>query len=200
MPHSSTHSGPFPLVPGRHRPLFLPRTGDRGHGRRRRGKRRGRGAGRGLRGVALVRSDCASWPRTRPVPGGEFQTPSSSIWNSRIPWPEMGEAHDSWQDGVRNRLKPWRDRLVHGLGGTMPEPAPRGITYDQLVELLYPTLPARAPSATSTRRPTGTWPGSRPFAECWGRSSIRSRPTAFSVQLAERGRRALHGGRRGAVL
>jgi hypothetical protein len=54
----------------------------------------------------------------------------------------MGESHDTWQEAVRQKLRPWRDRLVHGLGGTMPQPAPRSVTYDQLVELLYPTLPA----------------------------------------------------------
>ena len=53
----------------------------------------------------------------------------------------MGEAHETWQHAVKQRLKPLRDRVVHGLGGTMPAPAPRGITYDQLVDLLYPTLP-----------------------------------------------------------
>ena len=45
----------------------------------------------------------------------------------RIPLAEMGEAHDTWQDAARQKLKPWRDRLVHELGGTMPEPAPRAI-------------------------------------------------------------------------
>ena len=53
----------------------------------------------------------------------------------------MGEVHDSWQDAAKNKLRPLRDRLVQVLGGTMPEPPPRGVTYDQLVRLLYPTLP-----------------------------------------------------------
>ena len=55
--------------------------------------------------------------------------------------PEMGEAHESWEHAVKEQLKPLRDRVVRGLGGTMPEPPPRGLTYDQLVQLLYPTLP-----------------------------------------------------------
>ncbi len=56
----------------------------------------------------------------------------------------MGEAHETWEHAVKDKLKPLRDRVVHGLGGTMPEPPqppPRGITYEQLVHLLYPTLP-----------------------------------------------------------
>ena len=53
----------------------------------------------------------------------------------------MAPADDGWHHAVRQKLKPWRDRLVHGLGGTMPADSPRGITYDELVRLLYPSLP-----------------------------------------------------------
>ncbi len=45
---------------------------------------------------------------------------------------------DGWRHAAKGTLKPWRDRLVHRLGGTLPQ---RGLTYEQLVHLLYPHLP-----------------------------------------------------------
>ena len=50
----------------------------------------------------------------------------------------MEQHDDGWRESVKDAVKPWRDRLVRGLGGTMPE---RGLSYDELVRLLYPTLP-----------------------------------------------------------
>src|SRR5580693_3317358 len=50
----------------------------------------------------------------------------------------MDHQDNSWRHAVKSRLKPLRDRLVNRLGGTLPE---RGITYEELVHLLYPTLP-----------------------------------------------------------
>ena len=53
----------------------------------------------------------------------------------------MGEAHETGEHAVKEKLKPLRDRVVQGLGGSMPEAPPWSITYDELVHLLYPTLP-----------------------------------------------------------
>jgi FkbM family methyltransferase len=96
----------------------------------------------------------------------------------------MGEAHDTWQHAVKHKLKPLRDRLVRGLGGAMPEPSSRGITYDELVELLYPTLPPElradvdvAAAGELTRRAT--------IRRMLGTIEHQVAPTAFSVQLAE---------------
>ena len=54
----------------------------------------------------------------------------------------MADGHRGRDEGrqhsVKDALKPLRDRVVHRLGGTMPE---RGLTYDQLVTLVYPSLP-----------------------------------------------------------
>jgi FkbM family methyltransferase len=51
---------------------------------------------------------------------------------------QMDQRADNWRRRVKNRLKPLRDRVVRRLGGVIPE---RGLTYGQLVHLLYPTLP-----------------------------------------------------------
>ncbi len=96
----------------------------------------------------------------------------------------MGEAHDSWQHAVKNKLKPWRNRLVHGLGGTMQEPSPRGITYDQLVELLYPTLPDELRPDVD-KAAAGELARVSTIRRMLGTIEHQVAPTAFSVQLAE---------------
>jgi FkbM family methyltransferase len=97
---------------------------------------------------------------------------------------EVGEAHDSWQDAVKSKLKPWRNRLVHGLGGTMQEPSPRGITYDQLVELLYPTLPDELRPDVD-KAAAGELARVSTIRRMLGTIEHQVAPTAFSVQLAE---------------
>jgi FkbM family methyltransferase len=95
----------------------------------------------------------------------------------------MGAAHDdSWQETLKQRLKPWRDRLVHELGGTVPEAAPRGLTYDQLVELLYPTLPAELRPAVD-RAAAGDLALVSTIRRMLGTIEHQVAPTAFSVQL-----------------
>ena len=96
----------------------------------------------------------------------------------------MGEAHDSWQEAVKNKLKPWRDRLVHGLGGTMPEPCPRGVTYEELVELLYPTLPDELRPAVD-KAAAGDLARVSTIRRMLGTIEHQVAPTAFSVQLPE---------------
>jgi FkbM family methyltransferase len=96
----------------------------------------------------------------------------------------MSEPHDSWQHGVRNRLKPMRDRLVHRLGGTMAEPPPRGLTYDQLVHLLYPTLP-HALRSDVDEAAEGDLARVSTIRRMLGSIEHQIAPTAFSVQLSE---------------
>jgi FkbM family methyltransferase len=94
----------------------------------------------------------------------------------------MGEARDTWQETARQKLRPWRDRLVHGLGGTMPEPTPRGITYDQLVALLYPSLPAELRPDVDEAA-TGDLTRVSTIRRMLGTIEHQVAPTAFSVQL-----------------
>jgi FkbM family methyltransferase len=96
----------------------------------------------------------------------------------------MGEAHDTRRHAVKNRLKPLRDRLVHRLGGTMPETPPRGITYDQLVQLLYPTLPPEL-RADVDASAAGDLTQASTIRKMLGTIEHQVAPTAFSVQLAE---------------
>jgi FkbM family methyltransferase len=99
----------------------------------------------------------------------------------------MGEAHETWEHAVKEKLKPLRDRVVHGLGGTMPEPPqppPPGITYEQLVRLLYPTLPDDL-RADVDRAAAGDLARVSTIRRMLGSIEHQVAPTAFSVQLAE---------------
>ncbi len=88
----------------------------------------------------------------------------------------------NWRNALKERLKPWRDRVVHRLGGTMPAPPERGISYEQLVHLLYPTLP-------DSLRPEVDQAGAGDLAQVstirkmLGTIEHQEAPTAFSVQL-----------------
>ncbi len=96
----------------------------------------------------------------------------------------MAEAHESWEHAVKEQLKPLRDRVVRGLGGTMPEPPPRGLTYDQLVQLLYPTLPDDLrPSVDQAA--AGDLARVSTIRRMLGTIEHQVAPTAFMVQLAE---------------
>lgn len=96
----------------------------------------------------------------------------------------MGEGHRSWQDDVKDKLKPWRDRLVRGLGGTMPEASPRSITYEELVELLYPTLPDELRPDVDEAA-AGDLGRVSTIRRMLGTIEHQVAPSAFSVQLAE---------------
>jgi FkbM family methyltransferase len=94
----------------------------------------------------------------------------------------MRQVDENWSEAAKQRLRPWRDRLVRRLGGTMPAPPERGISYEQLVALLYPTLP-------DWLRPELDAAAAGDLAQ---RSTIRTMlgtiehqvaPTTFSVQL-----------------
>jgi FkbM family methyltransferase len=84
-----------------------------------------------------------------------------------------------WRHTAKDTLKPWRDRLVHRLGGTMPQ---RGLSYDELVGLLYPHLPddlrAEVDAAAS-----GDLTKASTIRRMLGSIEHQVAPTAFSVQL-----------------
>ncbi|HEY6472752.1 MAG TPA: FkbM family methyltransferase [Acidimicrobiales bacterium] len=96
----------------------------------------------------------------------------------------MGSPHqdargEGWRRTAKDTLKPWRDRVVHRLGGTMPQ---RGLTYGQLVDLLYPHLPddlrAEVDAAGS-----GDLAQVSTIRRMLGSIEHQVAPTAFTVQL-----------------
>lgn len=96
----------------------------------------------------------------------------------------MDGQDQGWQRALKDRLKPLRERVVRGLGGTMPTPPARGLTYEQLVGLVYPSLPAelrpdldRAAGGDLARRST--------IRKMLGMIEHQVAPTTFSVQLTE---------------
>ena len=93
----------------------------------------------------------------------------------------MDDRDDDWRHRVKATLKPLRDRLVHGLGGTMPE---RGITYEELVQLLYPTLPDSLRHEVD-QAATGDLTRASTIRRMLGMIEHQEAPTAFSVQLGE---------------
>jgi FkbM family methyltransferase len=82
---------------------------------------------------------------------------------------------------VKDSLKPLRDRVVRGLGGTMPE---RGLTYDQLVRLVYPVLPDDLRAEVDTAA-SGDLTQVSTIRRMLGSIEHQVAPTAFSVQLSE---------------
>ena len=81
-------------------------------------------------------------------------------------------------------LRALRDRIVHRLGGTVAGPPTRGVTYEELVHLLYPTLPddlrARVDEAAG-----GELSDVSTIRRMLGTIEHQRAPTAFSVQLTE---------------
>ena len=91
----------------------------------------------------------------------------------------MDHQDDDWRRKVKQTLRPLRERLVHGLGGTLPE---RGITYDQLVHLLYPTLPDSMRGDVD-QAGSGDLTQTSTIRRMLGTIEHQLAPTAFSVQL-----------------
>ncbi len=96
----------------------------------------------------------------------------------------MTEAQNTWQEAVKQKLKPLRDRIVRGLGGTVSAPDQRGMTYDQLVALLYPTLPDQL-RPDLDRAATGDLARASTIRRMLGSIEHQVAPTSFLVQLAE---------------
>lgn len=85
---------------------------------------------------------------------------------------------EGWR-AAKDRVRPWRDRLVRLLGGTVPE---RGLTYEQLVHLLYPRLPDQLRGEVDAAA-SGDLTRSSTIRRMLGSVEHQLAPTAFSVQL-----------------
>jgi FkbM family methyltransferase len=90
--------------------------------------------------------------------------------------------HVGWQRRVKNVLKPLRDGLVYRLGGTLPV---RGLTYDDLVRLIYPTLPDWLRDEVD-KAAQGDLRQISTIRRVIGRIEHQEAPTAFSVQLSDK--------------
>ncbi len=93
----------------------------------------------------------------------------------------MDHQDDDWRHRVKHALKPLRDRMVYGLGGTLPE---RGITYPQVVHLLYPTLPEDLRRDVDEAA-AGDLSEVSTIRRMLGSIEHQVAPTAFTVQLGE---------------
>ena len=93
----------------------------------------------------------------------------------------MDHRDDGWRRKIKDTLRPLRNRVVHGLGGTLPE---RGLTYEQLVRLLYPTLPDSLRGEVDTAA-AGDLAQVSTIRRMLGTIEHQVAPTAFSVQLTE---------------
>jgi FkbM family methyltransferase len=90
------------------------------------------------------------------------------------------DAPDSgWRSRAKTRLKPLRDRVVRRLGGMIPE---RGLTYEQVVHLLYPTLPAHRRAAVDEAG-AGDLSQVETIRRMLGAVEHQDAPTPFSVQI-----------------
>jgi FkbM family methyltransferase len=82
---------------------------------------------------------------------------------------------------AKSRIKPLRDRLVRRLGGTLPT---RGLTYDQLVHLLYPSLPDNLRDNLDSAA-EGDLSQVSTIRRMLGTIEHQDAPTTFSVQLTD---------------
>jgi FkbM family methyltransferase len=92
----------------------------------------------------------------------------------------MDQTPDNGQ-AVTPARPPWRDRLVQRLGGTVPE---RGLTFDQLVHLIYPTLPEELGGAIDAAG-SGDLTEVSTVRKMLGSIEHQVAPTAFMVQLTQ---------------
>jgi FkbM family methyltransferase len=96
----------------------------------------------------------------------------------------------TWQETLAATARPWRDRLVHALGGSVgngapgPEAPERSIAYEQLVAMLYPELP-ESQRAVLDQAATGSLADVSTIRRMLGAVEHQLAPTRFSVQLAE---------------
>jgi FkbM family methyltransferase len=98
----------------------------------------------------------------------------------------MDQPRQHRKNPVKDALRPLRDRIVQRLGGTIPgppEPPARGLTYEQLVHLLYPTLPDDLRLEVD-RAAGGELTNVSTIRRMLGTIEHQRAPTAFSVQLA----------------
>ena len=88
---------------------------------------------------------------------------------------------ENWMATAKEKVRPWRDRLVLRLGGTVPQ---RGMTYEQLVHLIYPQLPDDL-RAEVDEAATGDLTNASTIRHMLGSIEHQLAPTAFSVQLTD---------------
>ena len=99
----------------------------------------------------------------------------------------MDEQAQQRRRPVKDALRPLRDGIVRRLGGTIPgppEPPARGLTYEQLVHLMYPTLPDDLRPAVD-KAAGGELTDISTIRQMLGTIEHQRAPTAFSVQLTE---------------
>ena len=120
--------------------------------------------------------------RTRTLPGAPHRGPAAPIGPCRrgYRWPSMDDPDDRWPQAVKHRLKPLRDRLVRVMGGVLPE---RGLSYEELVHLLYPSLPDELRPEVD-KAAAGELTQVSTIRRMLGTIEHQVAPTAFSVQLA----------------
>jgi FkbM family methyltransferase len=94
----------------------------------------------------------------------------------------MDDRGKGWRRTVKNFLKPPRDRLVRRLGGVLPV---RGLTYDELVHLIYPTLPDWLRDDVDDAA-TGELAQVSTIRRMLGMIEHQEAPTSFSVQLTDK--------------
>lgn len=91
----------------------------------------------------------------------------------------MDHQDEGWRRTVKKELKPLRDRLVHRLGGTVPV---RGLTYDELVHLIYPSLPEQLRQQLDSAA-AGDLARAATIRMMLGTIEHQDAPTTFSVQI-----------------
>ncbi len=97
----------------------------------------------------------------------------------------MDEQDQRRRRPVKDALRSLRDRLVHRLDGTIPgppEPQERGLTYEELVHLVYPTLPDDLRPELD-RAAGGELTDVSTIRRMLATIEHQRAPTAFSVQL-----------------
>jgi FkbM family methyltransferase len=93
----------------------------------------------------------------------------------------MDHQDEGWRRTLKARIKPLRDRLVRRLGGTLPV---RGLTYDELVHLIYPSLPDWLRDDVDEAA-TGDLTQVSTIRRMLGMIEHQEAPTAFTVQLTD---------------
>lgn len=88
----------------------------------------------------------------------------------------------AWREDARRRIDRMRRGAVHRLGGVMPE---RGLTYDELVSLLYPSLGDDQRSAVDEAA-AGDLACPSTIRRMLGAVEHQVAPTTFSVQMTAR--------------
>jgi FkbM family methyltransferase len=94
----------------------------------------------------------------------------------------MDHQDEGWRRTLKNKVKPLRDRLVQRLGGTLPV---RGLTYDELVHLIYPSLPEELRHDLDAAA-AGDLALASTIRRMLGTIEHQVAPTTFSVQITER--------------